>query len=148
MAESLSDFTSHVKNWNRSVYGFIGTRKIQLLRLLGNIQKASDQSNFRRLVNLELEVRDELESVLNHEELLWRQKARCDWLQFGDRNTKFFHSRTLQRRKYNRIMALRISNEEWCSDQSILSDKAARFFENLYGEISNSMSDLPLNSIF
>ncbi|KAK5792684.1 hypothetical protein PVK06_033801 [Gossypium arboreum] len=110
----------------------------------GNSQ-ARDQSNSRRLVNLELEVRDELESVLNHEELLWRQKARCDWLQFGDRNTKFFYSRTLQRRKSNRIMALRISNGEWYLDQSILSDEVARFFENLYGEIPNSMSDLPLN---
>ncbi|XP_052886977.1 uncharacterized protein LOC128295438 [Gossypium arboreum] len=146
MADSLSDFTSHVKNWNKFVYGFIGMRKRQLLRSLGNIQKAMDQSNSRRLVNLEMEVRDELESVLNHEELLWRQKARCDWLQFGDRNTKFFHSRTLQRRKFNRIMALRINNEEWCSDQSILSDEAARFFENLYGKIPNPMPDLPLNT--
>ncbi|KAH1067161.1 hypothetical protein J1N35_032148 [Gossypium stocksii] len=62
-----------------------------------------------------------------------------------DRNTSFFHSRTLQWRKVNRILALRISNGEWCSDESIFSDEAARFFENLYGEISTPMSELPLN---
>ncbi|KAH1074240.1 hypothetical protein J1N35_026568 [Gossypium stocksii] len=92
-----------------------------------------------------MEVRDELKSVLNHEELLWRQKARCDWLQLGDRNTSFFHSRTLQRRKSNRILALRASNGEWCSDQSVLSDEVARFFKNLYSEIPNPVLDLPLN---
>ncbi|KAH1091471.1 hypothetical protein J1N35_018728 [Gossypium stocksii] len=95
MADSLSDFASHAKVWNRSVYGFIGARKKYLLRSLGNIQKAMDWSSFRRLIDLELEIQDELENVLNHEELLWRQKARCDWLHFGDCNTRYFHSHTM-----------------------------------------------------
>ncbi|KAA3468779.1 Retrovirus-related Pol polyprotein LINE-1 [Gossypium australe] len=112
---------------------------------LGTIQKAMDQSSSRSLATLKMEVRDELESVLNHEGLLWRPKARCDWLQFGDRNTKFFHSRTLQRRKFNRILALRVNNGEWCSDQSILSDEAVKFFENLYGENPRPMTGIPSN---
>ncbi|KAA3460126.1 reverse transcriptase [Gossypium australe] len=145
MAETLSNFTSYAKEWNRSTYGYIGTRKKQLLKSLGTIQKALDQSNSRRLANLEMEVRDELESVLNHEELLWRQKARCDWLQFGDRNTKFFHNRTMQRRKFNRIMAIRISDGEWCSEQETLREEAVKFFEDLYGECSEPISDIPSN---
>ncbi|KAH1047107.1 hypothetical protein J1N35_037891 [Gossypium stocksii] len=44
--------------------------KRHFMRSLGNIQKAMDQSTSRRLIKLEMEVRDELESVLNHEELL------------------------------------------------------------------------------
>ncbi|KAH1096690.1 hypothetical protein J1N35_013611 [Gossypium stocksii] len=104
-----------------------------------------DQSTSKRLINLELKVRDELENVLNHEELLWRQKARCDWLQFMDQNTKFFHSYTMQRRKFNCILALHFSNREWCSYQSILSDEAIKFFENLYGENPSPMFDIPLN---
>ncbi|KAA3486170.1 reverse transcriptase [Gossypium australe] len=102
--------TALVPPVHRSIYGYIDTRKKQLMKSLGTIQKALDQSNSRSLANLEMEVRDELESVLNHEELLWRQKTRCDWLQFGDRNTNFFHSSTMQRRKFNRILALRISD--------------------------------------
>ncbi|KAA3485757.1 reverse transcriptase [Gossypium australe] len=145
MAESLSNFTSYVKDWNRYTYGYIGTRKKQLMKSLGTIQKALDQSNSRRLANLEMEVRDELESVLNHEDLLWRQKARCDWLQFGDRNTKFFHTRTIQRRNFNRILALRISNGEWCSEQETLREEAVKFFEELYGECPEPISDTPSN---
>ncbi|MBA0709141.1 hypothetical protein Golax_024201 [Gossypium laxum] len=70
MDDSLSNFTSHVKEWNRSVYGSIGTCKRQLMRSLISIQKAMDRLTSNSLVNLEMEVRDELESVLNHEELL------------------------------------------------------------------------------
>ncbi|TYJ04417.1 hypothetical protein E1A91_A12G090900v1, partial [Gossypium mustelinum] len=112
IADFLSDFTSHVKDWNRSVYEFLGTCKRYIMRSLSNIQKAMDCSSSSRMVDLEMEVRNELENVLNHEELLWRQKARCDWLQFGDCNTKYFHSHTMKRRKFNHIMALHISSRE------------------------------------
>lgn len=71
-----------------------------------SIQRALEHGNSIYLKQVELEVKKELESVLHHEELLWRQKAMCDWLSFGYRNTKFFHKRTLQRRKHNRIVAL------------------------------------------
>lgn len=63
-----------------------------------------------------MEIWDELKNVLNHEELSWKQKARCDYIQFRDRNTKFFHCRTIQMGEFNCIMALRIENGEWCFD--------------------------------
>ncbi|XP_013633446.1 PREDICTED: uncharacterized protein LOC106339195 [Brassica oleracea var. oleracea] len=44
------------------------------------------------------------------EEEYWRTKSRIQWLQAGDRNTRFFHSKTKQRRSYNRI--IHISDEE------------------------------------
>ncbi|KAA3473212.1 LINE-1 reverse transcriptase isogeny [Gossypium australe] len=93
-----------------------GSHKRLLIRSLSNIQKALDHSTSFRLIQLKIDVRDELENLLNHKKLLWRQKARCDWLQFGDRNTKFFYSRTIQRRKFNHIIALCMDNGEWCSD--------------------------------
>lgn len=50
MASLLSNFTSHVKEWNRSVYGFIGARKKTLMKSLLNIQKALDKSTSNRLI--------------------------------------------------------------------------------------------------
>lgn len=102
-------------------------------------------SSSPRLADLEIEIRDELENVLNHEELLWRQKARCDWLQFGDHNTKYFHSRTMQRRKSNRIMSLHMSSEDWSANQNFLPDEVDRFFEKLYGENPSPISYLPFD---
>lgn len=45
---------------------------------LSNIQREINYSYANELVHQEMEIRDELENVLNHEELLWRQKTRCD----------------------------------------------------------------------
>ncbi|MBA0834001.1 hypothetical protein Goarm_006400, partial [Gossypium armourianum] len=91
------------------------------------------------------DIRDELENWLNHEELLWKQKSRCDWLQLEDHNTKFFHTRTVQRRKFNCIMVLCIDNGKWCSNQNILQSEAVGFLEKLYREIPRPMRGLPSN---
>ncbi|KAA3474645.1 reverse transcriptase [Gossypium australe] len=143
MIDSLNNFTNFVKEWNRDVYGFLGDRKRKLMRSLNNIQKALERCTSNHLIKKEKEIRDELESVLDHEDLLWRQKARCDWLQLGDRNTKFYHSCTIKRRKHNRIMTLRVDNGDWCSDQNILQNKAVEFFQKLYGEAPNTPEDTP-----
>ncbi|KAA3468183.1 Interactor of constitutive active ROPs 2 [Gossypium australe] len=62
------------------------------------IQRNMNFSQSDPLFHLELKTREELESVLYHEELLWKQKVRCDWLSLRDCNTKFFHRHTLKRR--------------------------------------------------
>lgn len=53
----------------------------------------------------------ELEEVLVHEELLWFQKSRFEWLHNGNRNTFYFHSRTLARRKHNKIEGFLVGNK-------------------------------------
>ncbi|XP_012453509.1 uncharacterized protein LOC105775544 [Gossypium raimondii] len=143
MFESLNNFTFFAKDWNRNIYGFLGTRTRNLMRSLNNIQKTMKHPSSTYLAGKELEIRDELENVLDHEDLLWRQKARCDWLQLGDRNTKFFHSRTMRRRKFNRITTLRVDNGDWCTDQYILQAKAVEFFEGLFREDSSTLRDIP-----
>lgn len=74
--------------------------------------------------------------MLHHEDLLWRQKARCDWLVFGGRITRFFHRRTLQRRKHNRIVAFKNQAGEWIMDEDELKQEAVNFYRNLYREKS------------
>ncbi|KAH1097249.1 hypothetical protein J1N35_014170 [Gossypium stocksii] len=88
---------------------------VRLDRALGNIQKAIDRFSFSKLIQKELEIRDELENL-------------------GDRNAKFYYSWTIKRRNFNRITTLRIDNGEWCTDQDILRNKTVEFFERLYGE--------------
>ncbi len=44
-------------------------------------------------------LRGELRSLLQKEEIYWRQRSRVAWLREGDRNTGYFHSRASQRKK-------------------------------------------------
>lgn len=65
------EFTECVKKWNNKVYGHIISRKRHLTRKLNNIQYALDKKESTYLSQVEIEVREELESVLHHEEILW-----------------------------------------------------------------------------
>ncbi len=51
-------------------------------------------------------LRDRLTRVLNDEEVLWRTRAKQNWLKEGDRNTKFFHAFANGRKRANCIGVL------------------------------------------
>ncbi|KAH1031420.1 hypothetical protein J1N35_043594 [Gossypium stocksii] len=86
-----------LKEWNKKTYGHIGTQKRETTQKLNKIQYALEKTNSTFLIQKEMELREELEEILKHEKLLWKQKSRLDWLKLGDRNTKFFYERTLYR---------------------------------------------------
>lgn len=104
-----------------------------------------DISGTNLLATHEMELRQELEDVLRHEEILWKQKAKCDWLHLRDHNTKFFHTHALQRRKNNRITVIQNSSREWTFDQKAIELKATNFYHNLYGKELEPMRILPPN---
>lgn len=43
-----------------------------------------------RELELETKLSDELNTILNQEETIWAQKAKANWLQLGDKNTRYF----------------------------------------------------------
>ncbi|KAB2065820.1 hypothetical protein ERO13_A09G109950v2, partial [Gossypium hirsutum] len=102
MHNSLNQRTASLKVWNKNVYGHIGFRKQKQMKYLSSIQMKLEISYSYSLAQKEMNIREKLENVLSHKELLWKQKSRCDWLKLGDRNTKFFHNRAMHKRKINR----------------------------------------------
>lgn len=63
------------------------------------------------------------------------QKSRCNLLEMGDRNTSYFHSTTIVKRRKSRITALKIGNDDWCSDQDQLKQMIHGYFRNLYQDV-------------
>jgi hypothetical protein len=57
-------------------------RRLLLLQTRGNV---SDVAEIKK-------VQIELHGLLDKEELWWRQRAKEEWLKYGDRNTKYFHT--------------------------------------------------------
>ena len=43
----------------------------------------------------------DIQGLLEKEELWWKQRAKEDWLKFGDRNTKYYHACVNSRRQRN-----------------------------------------------
>ena len=49
----------------------------------------------------------ELDGVFEKKEVLWFQKSREKWIALGDRNTQYFHTSTIIRRRRNMIEMLK-----------------------------------------
>ena len=62
-------------------------------------------------IEKEKAIKNELNALLEKEELYWKQKARTQWLNEGDKNKGFFHKQATQRRKINTIKGLEDDNE-------------------------------------
>ena len=95
-AQNVNNFTDKVGKWNRDVFGNIFRRKQKILARLGGIQRALENHNSRNLISLETQLRKDLDEVMAQEEIYWYQKARKDWIMLGDRNTSYFHRKTIQ----------------------------------------------------
>ncbi|KAL8151698.1 hypothetical protein V2J09_021506 [Rumex salicifolius] len=93
--------------WNRNVFGNTHKRKSHLLARIEGIQWALDKNAHPTLHTLDQKLREELDLTLEQEETLWFQKSRERWVAQGDRNTRYFHTNTIIRRRRNRISSLR-----------------------------------------
>ncbi|KAJ9183601.1 hypothetical protein P3X46_007430 [Hevea brasiliensis] len=62
--------------------------------------------------NNESEIEDTRNQLKYHwklEEMYWFQKSRINWLLNGDKNTRFFHAKTAQRKQKNHILSIKDS---------------------------------------
>ena len=56
------------------------------------------------------------------EEDTWRQKPRELWLREGDKNMNIFHSKTITRRKSNRITKIKNEDGRWIDDRGEIGE--------------------------
>lgn len=65
----------------------------------------------------ELKMKERIMELNHMEELMWKQRARIQWLSGRDKNTHFFHLRASRRRKRNMIVKLKIANGQVTEDK-------------------------------
>ncbi|XP_020420289.1 uncharacterized protein LOC109949309 [Prunus persica] len=82
---------------------------------------------------------------LKHWNINQEEKSRIIWLQDGDRNTKFFHTTTIIRRRRNKIERLKNANGIWIEEANSLKILAVDHFSNLFSTTSlgDYVIDLP-----
>ncbi|KAH9725610.1 putative ribonuclease H protein [Citrus sinensis] len=141
-------FVKKALEWNRDHFGNIFQKKRRILVRLGGIQKVLETKSRRSLARLELKLKKELEEILTQEEILWLQKSRKEWLIQGDRNTAYFHQKTLARRRRNRITTIQNANGEWIVDNEIIKQHATAFFSTLYTSETLDFRPYPVRGCF
>lgn len=118
-----------IKQWNSEKFGNIFDGKRLALEEVEqselNFDNNPSESNRSSLQAAQAKFR----RALHLEELYWGQKAKVNWLQTGDRNTKFYHLYVQQRRARMAIHRMKTEDGQWCEDEVILKDQAVDFYK-------------------
>lgn len=81
LAENIANFTMAVQTWNTDIYGSLNKNKKKLRARLGGIQRALERTPFStHLLELEWDILKQYHDLCFHEELLWLQKSRSQWI--------------------------------------------------------------------
>ncbi|KAK8709215.1 hypothetical protein V6N13_060240 [Hibiscus sabdariffa] len=131
-AATIQSFTISAETWNHNVFSYIGVRKRNMMARLRGVQRALCSRHSRFLKQLEDDLLIELESLLDQEEMLWRQKSCSDWIQLGDRNTSYFRKKAKIQKLRNRITSLQLNDGVWCDDDATLKAEAVRYYKSLF----------------
>ena len=86
--------------------------------------------------------------VITQEEILWYQKSRCGWITCDHRNTKYFHQKTIQWRRCNRIEMLKDNDGNWVQDDNQLKNMAVQFFKLIYTDLNPCYRQYHLIGLF
>ena len=94
-----------LNKWSKDKFKNRGRQISDMIDRLGNLQHNWKEN--RHEIDEMSKMVDQLRS---QEEKFWQQRSHVQWLNEGDANTRFFHQSTLQRRRRNKVVALKDNN--------------------------------------
>ena len=116
--------------WNSKVFGHCHYRISMLLSKIKEIQ-TEEGSDHNEIVEASLQAKL---VEWTRSEVLWRQKSRELWLQYGERNTKFFRLSTIIQRRRNSIDNIKNNNGDWISYAKLIRKYFHDAFKELFTE--------------
>ncbi|XP_028769381.1 uncharacterized protein LOC114726829 [Neltuma alba] len=131
MVKALESLKEALRVWNKEVFGDLRKRKNKLLARIGGIQQSLGKSRNPFLDELSQELQQELMELLLQEEIFWFQKSWGEWMENGDRNTHYYHLKTLNRRRRNRIVMLKDEYGMWIDNEIELIEMVRNYFINM-----------------
>ena len=109
--KKLKLLKAKIKRWNKTTFGNIFKEKEILTQEIKDIQQRMiSEGRSEELAQKEQVIEKKFLERDLQEEILWRQKSRIRWLKEGEKNMKFFHKTTVQRRMSNQISY--VNNEQ------------------------------------
>jgi len=132
LIHTLSNLATQLKDWNQGILGNIFKHKKELLARLNGIQNSPHYGYSNIFENLVKYLQEQLEITLYQEECLWFQKSGSQWIAYGDRNTKYYHSKTIIRRRKNKKNSLTNNEGNRVDEPENLKCLVRRFYVDLF----------------
>ena len=96
--------------WNKDEFGNVGAKVTNLQARLAFLENHPTSPN---LIHALRNTRIELNCWLDREDEMWRQRARQNWFQGGDRNMNYFHAKASDCQNKNHIDGIFDENGLW-----------------------------------
>ncbi|KAJ8439513.1 hypothetical protein Cgig2_007030 [Carnegiea gigantea] len=104
--------------WKKEEFGHVGTE----------IRKLEQQPRGQHDAISRGEILRQIREWRKREEIMWWQRARSDYLSYGDANTRWFHSCANMRKAQNSIECLIDDNGVHCTDEDSVSHTITEYF--------------------
>ncbi|KAL7163112.1 hypothetical protein ACSBR2_039248 [Camellia fascicularis] len=129
LVHKLKECRSGLKEWSKLTFG---NNKICFAQLKSELSKLQAQ-----LMKI-YEYRDSLRlswNVLAREKMYLHQQSRIQWLNYGDKNSAFFHASMIQRWQRNQILRLQTKDELWLNSDQDIKHHMYGFFSELFTSV-------------
>ncbi|OMO88693.1 hypothetical protein CCACVL1_08251 [Corchorus capsularis] len=127
-SRKLANTRERLKNWSKAKFR---NPKLEIESRLNNIKDIQMQPLKNELKDELIALKKEVDDLWQIEEHFWHQRSRLNWIKYGDRNTHFFHSTTVQRRRQNSILRIKNKEDEWLTDEEDIK----RFINESYKDL-------------
>ncbi|XP_042944657.1 uncharacterized protein LOC122278542 [Carya illinoinensis] len=117
-----------LKVWNKKSFGNVKVKLAEAKENLCQLQK-KDPVGFNSQENMS--VREEVNKWLGREEEMWHQRSKALWIQAGDQNSRYFHSKASHRKKKNTIKRLQDEQNQWKEGRD-MEELVVNYFQQLF----------------
>jgi hypothetical protein len=97
--ERLAHCQTKLSHWSDKKYHDVERVLKEKSKKLEELQRYDEGANWPAIKIL----KGEIDSILEHEDVKWKQRAKQNWFTHGDRNTPYYHAWASHRRKVNKI---------------------------------------------
>jgi hypothetical protein len=136
--KNLENVQQGINRWKLQTFDQVVLKKKEIMARLTGIQKCiHNGNNSGGLRHMENKLQGELSNILEKEELMWFQRSRAKWLSDGDRNTRYYHTKTVSRRRRNNVLMLKNENGQWIEEVEQLQGMVNEFFQIFFSANHN-----------
>jgi hypothetical protein len=126
--QKLNTCQADLTRWSRRKFGDTEEKIKEKTKKLEVLQRSEGPEQREEIKVL----KGEIDYLLEQEDVKWKQRAKQNWFQYGDRNTPFFHAWATQRKKTNHIQLIKdMEGREWRKQKEV-GQAFVRFYQNLF----------------
>ena len=118
-----------LKSWSKDHFGNV---KRQIAKTKESLWKAEEEAAKGGNYGSVIQLRRELNILLDKKSRMWRQRARRRCVAKGDKNTRYFHGVATQRKRRDFIKGIKDSEGAWQTNEDVVSGIFVEFYTRLF----------------